>query len=76
MSQAALRQAIVARIRTELEAQGLSVRGLAAETGIPHVTLQRRMAGLSAFDTDELHAVGCTLGVEVLGLMTPAAVAS
>lgn len=76
MDQMALRRAIIDQVQAALLDQKRSMRDLALATGIPFTTFQRRLSGLSPFTTDELAAIGASLGLSMAGLLGPVAVAS
>jgi transcriptional regulator with XRE-family HTH domain len=57
----ALTDAIAAIVRTKLDARGHNQSFTAAATGIPRVTLIRRLNGQTPFTTTELLAVASVL---------------
>lgn len=56
-----LSKAIAAEVRQRMIEKNVSEQALANETGIPRVTLRRRLAG-APFTTDELFAIAPILG--------------
>lgn len=55
-------------VAAAMEAGGWSEKAMADATGIPRVTLRRRLAG-SAFNVAELAAIAATLGTTVTALV-------
>lgn len=70
-------QAVVAdNVRTAVESAGRSTNNLAESTGIPRVTLIRRLSGHSSFTVVELHQIATLLAVDPADFMkVPAAAA-
>ena len=60
---AAVSQALAARVRADIEASGKSILSLSNATGIPHVTLRRRVAG-APFSSMELISLAHALDIE------------
>lgn len=56
--------AMAAVVRADMLAAGLSVNALSESTGIPRITLTRRLAG-APFTTAELSALADRLGTSV-----------
>lgn len=52
-------------VRDAIEAKGLSVNGAAKESGIAYATLDRKLKGLSSFNTRELRALSRITGRKV-----------
>lgn len=52
-----------------MEAKGENPNSLATKTGIPRVTLLRKLSGTSAFNVDELDALAEALGVAASSLV-------
>lgn len=67
---------VSAEIRAAMKLAGMSQRDMAAKTGIPLVTLGRRLTGGKPFDIAELAAVASTLNIGVVDLMLRAERAS
>lgn len=63
---------VAAKVAEAMEAGGWSEKAIAEATGIPRVTLRRRLAG-AAFTVAELHAIAATLGTTVTALVDEAA---
>lgn len=61
--------AVVAHLAHEA---GVSQRRLAEATGIPRVTLRRRIAGTAHFDIGELRAVARSLGTTASAIVAAA----
>ena len=61
-------QRVAQAVAEAMEAGGWSEKGLAEATGIPRVTLRRRLAG-SAFNVAELAAIASALGTTVTALV-------
>ena len=60
---------IAAEVRAAMAASGLSQRDLAARTGLPLVTLSRRLTGKGkAFDIEELARISDALGLSIVEL--------
>jgi transcriptional regulator with XRE-family HTH domain len=59
---------VAAKVAAAMEAGGWSEKAMAEATGIPRVTLRRRLAG-AAFNVAELSAVASTLGTTVSALV-------
>lgn len=55
-----------------VKAGGWSEKGLAEATGIPRVTLRRRLAGGAPFNVAELAAIADALGTTVTALTSEA----
>lgn len=53
------------KVSAAVEAAGVSLLGLANQTGIPRTTLHRRMTGRSSFYMEELHSIAKVLDVPV-----------
>ena len=56
-------QAITSQITDAMEAQGLTLNRLSAISGVPRVTLSRRMANPDTFTLSEVAAVAGALGL-------------
>lgn len=56
---------VAASVTAAMEAGGHSQKSMAEATGIPRVTLIRRLRGVSPFTVTELHAIASELGVPV-----------
>lgn len=68
-SSEALDRQLTAEVREAMKAAGVSQRELAAETGIPMVTLNRRLNGQGkGFTVSELITAGEALGLSLLEL--------
>lgn len=52
------------RVREAIKAAKVPQRTLAAETGIPGITLTRRLKGATSFKAEELIAIAMHLGVD------------
>lgn len=63
-------QLITSRIAYLAQQQRRSERGIAEAAKISPSTMQRRMAGISPFNTDELAAIAGVLDTSVLDLVT------
>ena len=63
---------VAAKVAAAMEAGGWSEKGMAEATGIPRVTLRRRLAG-AAFTIAELHVIADALGTTVTALVDEAA---
>lgn len=57
---------IAERITRQMSELGLSIRSLATETGIPHVTLTRRLREPGTFKLIELERLSDALGTNLL----------
>jgi len=55
-------------VSTAIKADGKSQRQVSSETGIPLVTLNRRLTGRSAFVTTELVAIADVLDLSVVDI--------
>ena len=65
----ALDRQLTAEVREAVKAAGLSQRDLAGRTGIPLVTLSRRLTGQGrGFTVDELLRIGEALGLSLVDL--------
>lgn len=53
------------KVAAAVDAAGISLLGLANQTGIPRTTLHRRMTGHSSFYMEELHTIAKALSVPV-----------
>lgn len=60
---------VAGRVRSAMEAKGENPNSLAMKTGIPRVTLLRKLSGTSAFNVDELDALAEALGVAASSLV-------
>jgi transcriptional regulator with XRE-family HTH domain len=65
--------AVAAKVRATMTAKGVSQVSLAEATGIPRVTLIRRLNGHASFTIEELAAIATHLGVDVASLLEAAA---
>ena len=65
---ASLAQVVAAQIKSA----GLSQRDMATRTGVPLVTLSRRITGRSPFTVAELATIASVLGVSVVDLVLKA----
>lgn len=63
------RTATAKRVAAAIEAAGETKLGIAEKTHIPRTTLLRRLAGVTPFYVDELHAIAGVLGVSVVDLL-------
>lgn len=61
-------QRIAEKVTAAIQAAGLSQREVAAETGIPLVTLNRRLNGHAPFTVAELYCVAVALRVSAASL--------
>lgn len=62
-------EAVARQVRKATTDSGVTITALAERTGIPRVTLQRRLSGVAAgFTTTEIAAIATVLGT------TPAAI--
>lgn len=59
---------VASKVASAMQAGGWSEKALAEATGIPRVTLRRRLAG-AAFNVAELAAIADTLGTTVTALV-------
>lgn len=59
---------VASKVADAMEAGGWSEKAMAESTGIPRVTLRRRLAG-AAFNVAELAAIADTLGTTVSALV-------
>lgn len=59
-------EAVAETVVAQLRQAGMSRKSLSDETGIPRVTLGRRLSGASAFKVHELEAVAYALGFETV----------
>ena len=66
------RAALAAAITAALDTAGISRLDASKETGIPRETFYRKCRGGSAFDADELAAIGALLNVPVSDLIASA----
>lgn len=64
---------VAAAVAEAMKAGDWSEKGLAEATGIPRVTLRRRLAGAAPFNVAELAAIADTLGTTVTALTKDAA---
>lgn len=64
---------VAAHVSAVIKDSGVTLVWLCERTGIPRVTLQRRLAGLSAFNLNELDRIAEALRVEPAHLMGVAA---
>lgn len=64
--------AVASAVERAIRQAGKSVAGIAAETGIPRTTLDRRLrsGGLSALSVSEVKAIADVLGVTAASLLT------
>lgn len=67
-------QRVAHTVSAAMQAGDWSEKALAESTGIPRVTLRRRLAG-SPFDVSELERIAAALGTTVSALLTEGAVA-
>lgn len=63
---------VAAKVAAAMESGGWSEKALAEATGIPRVTLRRRLAG-AAFNVAELASIAATLDVAIADLVDEAA---
>lgn len=68
-------QAVAGAVRAEVARRQISQRELAVQLGMSRSSLNRRIRGEQAWDTDELHRVAELLKVDVRDLL-PTAVAT
>lgn len=66
------REQVAATVRRLMEARGVSQVALAEATGIPRVTLIRRLNGQAAFSVEELGAIAVHLDVSLPELLVAA----
>lgn len=64
-----LSRAVAAELRGLLEQRGMSGNQLAKATGIPQVSIARKLRGATAFNLDDIDAICSVLGVKVADLM-------
>lgn len=57
-------QRVAARVNAAIERSDLSKSDVSDITGIPRETLRRRLAGINAFDVDELERIAQALGMD------------
>lgn len=62
-------QAVAQAVQARMDAQAFTQAGLAEATGIPRVTLIRRLRGFVPFTVRELHLVATALDIPVTDLM-------
>lgn len=62
-------QTVASRISDLMASSGVSVKGLAEETGISRMTLVRRLSGNSPFTVNELDAIADHFGTTPIALM-------
>lgn len=62
-------QTVAAAVRGLIAERGMSELSMAQESGIPRVTLRRRLAGQTAFTVQELADVGRVLDITVLDIV-------
>ena len=62
-------QTVAAAVRGLIAERGLSELSVAQESGIPRVTLRRRLAGQTPFTVQELADVGRVLDITVLDII-------
>ncbi|WP_156161680.1 helix-turn-helix domain-containing protein [Nocardia vulneris] len=62
---------ISARVNSLIEDSEYSVSKVGELSGIPRVTLDRRLRGVNPFNTDELAAIARTLGVTPNAFLDP-----
>lgn len=62
-------QQVAAAVRGIVAESGLSELALAEQSGIPRVTLRRRLAAQSPFTVQELADIGEVLGVSALDIL-------
>jgi transcriptional regulator with XRE-family HTH domain len=65
-----LKDAVAAEIRRLVADRNLSGRALAQRTGIPQRSLARKLAGVTAFDLNDLQVLAEVLGVRVTDLVS------
>lgn len=63
-------ESVAHAVTARLKEAGLPQRTVAAETGIPIVTLSRRLTGKSSFTVHELDLIADLLGTDVATLIT------
>ncbi len=63
---------VAERVAQAMEDQGVTQLGLSRSTGIPRVTLIRRLKGQAPFTLDELEAVAAELGIAMSDLVAAA----
>lgn len=61
---------VAAEIARLLAERKMSGRALSRATGIPQKSLSRKLAGLTAFDLDELPVIADTLGVKLSEILS------
>ena len=59
-------QRFAEEVRAGMEVAGISQRDMAARTGIPLVTLSRRLTGRSPFTIPELAAITSEIGISLV----------
>jgi transcriptional regulator with XRE-family HTH domain len=64
-----LSRAVAQEVRRLLDERGMSGRALALAAGINPRSIDRKLAGTSAFDVDDLAAVAPVLGVAASDLL-------
>lgn len=72
MDTSTYRSAVAKTVTESLKAGGYSEKAMAEATGIPRVTLRRRLSGTSPFNVSELDAIARTLGIPIRNLTDPA----
>ncbi len=63
---------VAVAVREAIEQAGQTTLGISEATGIPRVTLIRRLGGTTAFKVDELALIAAALDVPVSALTSPA----
>ncbi len=62
-------QTVAAAVRGLIAERGMSELAMAQESGIPRVTLRRRLAGQTPFTVQELADIGHVLDITVLDII-------
>lgn len=68
-----LAEATAENIRTHLREASMTQKHLSWETGIPYVTLNRKLRGKQDFSLSEVYMIAKALKIEVSALIAPVA---
>jgi transcriptional regulator with XRE-family HTH domain len=69
-------QSVADAVKAAMTEAGYTELGLSEASGIPRVTLRRRLQGTYPFNVVELAAIAAALGISIEDLTTPKGVAS
>lgn len=67
--EATLTQDLADKIAAEMTRKGMSQTRLAAQSGIPYSTLNRKLGGFGSFNMIEVYRIAKALGVEPVSLL-------